>query len=462
MLDVGSYRNAMNEFDDNNGAYLGPPPRYRSLTPDPYGPSTYRGSKMTSYRSQQNLDDDWVSVPHSGNGNLVYSKAHRSQDLHSDRISRPSGSRDVRFRGYSHQELDDEGFLPIPNGSNSRSVAFSQHTSRNNGRQQGDDRMRVNRSGARGDFYPEPARQSTSRVIYSSEREHQPRERVARSEAVKVNSFMPSSNWGETGSRSSTRLVFDGKHDAQRPERTSGILTKRAPEERQFLSDVQKELEYQRMNWKDEIERMTGTTLSGARSSSAATKSSYVDTNGVEPLFKAYVDVREFPPSSVTVNVDKLTNKVIVEAKQVSDTGSVAKTFTQKVQLPRFADDTRLSARMNREGILKVEVPLIYYFPEQEENGGTKSFVYEVRKNPDGSKVMEILVKPGQDLSIDNLRVELNNDKLIVSAVKRGAGGASQKCIIKTYTLPENADVQGITSNPTRDGCLTILVPVYD
>lgn len=469
MLDVGSYRNALNVLED--GAYVGPPPpRYRSLTPDPHGPSTYRGSnrgsKMTSYRSQENLDGgDWLSVPYSGSGNLAYSKGHRSQDLlDSDRISRPSGSRDVRFRGYSHQGLDDEGFLPIQHGGNSRSVGFSQQASRNNGRHRVADRMRGSGSGGRDGFYPEPARQSTSRVVYSSERDHRPRERVVHTEAVNTNSFMPSSNWDETGGRSSTRLVFDGRHDGPRPERTSGISTQRAaPEERQFLSDVQKELEFQRMNWKDEIERMSGSTLGGAHSSSmSTTKSSFVDTSGVEPLFKAYVDVREFPPSSVTVNVDKLTNKVIVEAKQVSGTGSVAKTFTQKVQMPRFADDTRLSARMNREGILKVEVPLIYYFPEEENGQRTKSFVYEVRKNPDGSKLIEILVKPGQDLSIDDLRVELNNEKLIVSAVKRGAGGASQKCVIKTYTLPENADMRGITSNPTRDGCLTILVPVYD
>lgn len=464
MLDVGSYRNAINVIEDD-GSRVGPP-RYRSLTPDPYGQSNYRGSNITSYHSQQNLDGDWLPVQHSGSGNLVYSRNHRSQNLDSDRMSRPSGSREVRFRDYSHQDPDDEGFLPIPNGANSRSVGFSQHSSRNDGRHQGADRTRVNGSGGREYYYPEQVRQSTSRVVYSGGREHRPRERIARSEAaVKTNSFAPSSNWDETGGRSTTRMVFDGKHDAFRPERTSGISTaKRAPEERQFLSDVQKELEFQRHNWKDEIERMTGTTASGAISSSMATKSSFVDTSGIEPCFKAYVDVREFPPSSVTVNVDKLTNKVVIEANQVSGTGSVAKTFTQKVQLPRFADDTRLSARMNRDGILKVEVPLIYYFPEEEANGQkTKSFVYEVRKNPDGSKLIEILVKPGQDLSIDELRVEVNNDdKLIVSAVKSGARGAAQKSIIKTYTLPENADVQGITSNRTRDGCLTILVPIYD
>jgi len=145
--------------------------------------------------------------------------------------------------------------------------------------------------------------------------------------------------------------------------------------ERDFLVKVQRELEDQRESWRSEIDRLSRSTVqldtddrlpsleyfpngggSGGMSSTMdAGANSYVDTSGREPLFKAFVDVSEFDANDVHVTVDKLADKITVKARQtpVSAAG-VSRSFTQRVQLPRFADDARLVARMNRRGILKV------------------------------------------------------------------------------------------------------------
>jgi hypothetical protein len=210
--------------------------------------------------------------------------------------------------------------------------------------------------------------------------------------------------------------------------------------------------------------------MPGSGSSFEAIKNSVVDTSTGRPIFKAFIDVSEFPASSVKVNVDKLTNKVVVEAKQAASGGGTAKSFTQRVQLPRFADDQNLVARMNKNGILKVEVPLIYYFPQADGKGDAdkaKSFVYEVRTNPvDGSKVMEILVNTGRDMSSRDLRVEMEGNKLQIWAVKAGSvdstspGGEGKRVLIKQYTMPSNADVNNIRTQRTKDGRHAILIPI--
>jgi hypothetical protein len=278
---------------------------------------------------------------------------------------------------------------------------------------------------------------------------------------------------------------------------------------------VQRELEDQRDSWKSEIDRLSRSTIQltldqdgggfdgpgsgrasrlsgrgyapdspkgnadflGAGSSFDAGTNSYVDTSSGIPLFKAFVDVSEFDASEVSVTVDKLSNKIVVEAHQNVDAvrggSAFGRSFTQRIQMPRFADDARLAARMNNRGILKLEVPLIYYFPpsdlDLDRDARAKSFVYEVRDDPtDRSRqLMEILVNTGRDVSARDLRVEVGDaNKLIVSAERPvGSGGeaggrAPRRTVIKRYTLPPLADVAGITSRLGSDGRLTILIPI--
>jgi len=198
-----------------------------------------------------------------------------------------------------------------------------------------------------------------------------------RSAAGRLNGWASSSPQPE---RPSSRLVYDGGR--RRPR--SALATANQPSsggERDFLVKVQRELEDQRESWRSEIDRLSRSTVqldapddahlppsleyfpANGRSASAASlydsasagANSYVDTTGAVPLFKAFVDVSEFDADDVRVTVDKLADKVVVQARQspVGATG-VSRSFTQRVQLPRFADDERLVARMNRRGILKV------------------------------------------------------------------------------------------------------------
>jgi len=173
--------------------------------------------------------------------------------------------------------------------------------------------------------------------------------------------------------RPSSRLVYSGQQRPRSALASTGGGPPRAGE-RDFLVKVQRELEDQRESWRSEIDRLSRSTVqldvedklpsleylpnSGGRSSSAsmdAGANSYVDTTGPVPLFKAFVDVSEFDSDDVRVTVDKLADKIVVQARQ-SPVGAagVSRSFTQRVQLPRFADDERLVARMNRRGILEV------------------------------------------------------------------------------------------------------------
>lgn len=319
--------------------------------------------------------------------------------------------------------------------------------------------------------------------------------------------------------------MFDGRRpDVDEPRRTDGPSGRTvAGGERDFLVRVQRELEDQRDSWRPEIDRLCRGTIQltmdedgsrgspvpgsgryrgggqqtaaagadvvdrrvdssdflGAGSSFDAGTNSYVDTAtpGGIPIFKAFVDVSEYDPSEVTVTVDKMTNKIVVEAESGA-AGGVARSFTQRIQLPRFADDARLIARMNQRGILKLEVPLIYYFPptdyDLDREGRAKSFVYEVRDDPtDPSRqLMEILVNTGRDVSARDLRVEVaDNNRLVVSAERSAAElpsnsngtsgpGRSNRMVIKRYALPPLADVTAITSRLGSDGRLTILIPI--
>lgn len=117
----------------------------------------------------------------------------------------------------------------------------------------------------------------------------------------------------------------------------------------------------------------------------------------------------------------------------------------------------------------QLEVPLLYYFsPEDRDitrDGRAKSFVYEIRDDPNdpSRELMEILVNTGYDVGADQLRVEVDDvEGLLITADKPESSGRGPPCrhIIKRYTLPPAADVDGITSRLGVDGRLTILIPI--
>lgn len=182
------------------------------------------------------------------------------------------------------------------------------------------------------------------------------------------------------------KTIFDGRQSSrdQLSRPAPGVSSYVPPEpvnERDFMLKVQQELEEQRTSWKSEVDRLTrgassvqlgdevdagrrqgggrtSTNAPGGGSSStsgySAETNSYVDvSDGRRAVFKAFVDVSEYSPSDISVSVDKLTNRVVVEAA-AGDESVASRTFTQRIQLPQFADDANMSARMNQHGILKV------------------------------------------------------------------------------------------------------------
>lgn len=261
-------------------------------------------------------------------------------------------------------------------------------------------------------------------------------------------------------------------HDTARHDTAArGGDRDRRRKDKRFLRDVQHELEEQREEWRYEIERLLAKgemqAAPPANASNLGTNS-YVDTSGNVPTFKAFIDVRDFSPRNVSVHLDRITNKVIVKAVEATGLGAITKTFTHKVSLPRFADEQRLTSRMNKHGMLKIEVPLLYHFPQTSPTSGAKtpkSFVYQVNTSRDGAERLEILVNTGSEYSARDLLVEVTDDKkLVISATRRATDTAGRACSktkrLKEYTLPPFADVDAITSRLSKDGRLQVNVPL--
>ena len=263
---------------------------------------------------------------------------------------------------------------------------------------------------------------------------------------------------------------------------SSGSVNMGKPEEKKFLRKVQRELEDQRTIWEPEVNELVGSmtrmpkpSSGGDGLSSPQGESSYVDTSHGKPIFKAFVDMKGYPAKSITVNVDNLTNKVIVSAMHSPGANGVTRTFTQKIALPRFADDQALTSRLSKSGTLKIEVPLMYYFPQPDDakarDRKAKSFVYQVEKpsgGADGPRVLEILVNTGAEYRARELKVLVEDDsKLVILGEKqthdrRGAAAGVQRKLIKQYSLPGLADVDKITSKLGKDGRLQVNVPLKE
>jgi len=401
----------------------------------------YPGEDRTSFGGRRDYDDD---LPNIGNISVNSSRDH--DDTRNERNTRGDDKRN-----------HDEAYKSKQNSTHSY----------NGGR----------------DYKDRPLKSSASQDV-SGGRDNtgMKNSRSLRSESSRYDDERPTDRSrgqnadhdARTTSRQSSRLLFDGEEDAKLREKQfyeNSILSGKQSGEKEFLGKVQRELEHQRSEWKGEIDRLTSSSLMpGSGSTYDVVKNSVVDTSSGRPVFKAFIDVSEFPAASVKVNVDKLTNKVVIEAQQVGKVGT-AKTFTQRVQLPRYADEQSLVARMNKNGILKVEVPLLYYFPEVDGKTDTSkagSFVYEVRTDPkDGSKVMEILVSTGRDMTSRELRVGMDGDKLQIWSEKAAGSVGSlspaedaKKVLIKQYTMPPNADVNAIRTRRTKDGRYAVLVPL--
>ena len=180
------------------------------------------------------------------------------------------------------------------------------------------------------------------------------------------------------------------------------------------------------------------------------------------PIFKAFFDVSEYPKKGIAVSVDKIQNKIIVKGTQAGGMGTLTRTFTQKVQLPKFADDQRMKTKLAGNGILKVELPLIYYFPEEKTTvRKPRSFVNEIRTRKDGSQVLEILVNAGSNVKARDLKVHVTEEnELVITAEKEARNGSVTSNTVKRYTLPSFADLDRITSKLGKDGRLMVRVPL--
>ncbi|KAI0208818.1 hypothetical protein LSAT2_006535 [Lamellibrachia satsuma] len=406
------------------------------------------GDGDVGYRDYHNVSDgspgSYGDIPPGGSSNAVYNGS--------------SGSTKYHHHHHHHHHTDRRGGSNhVPFGSNS--ATYTKESSRGDRLDDPSDSVKVvyHRDGNRYDL---PLDDGT--FVYRN--------------GAREGDAMPPDGRGVTHHRDDSRK-YGGppeghRHDTAGHHTTgrSGGRDKRRTDKR-FLRDVQHELEEQREEWRYEIERLLAKSeLKGAPPPNASNlgTNSYVDTSTGVPVFKAFVDVREFSPRHVSVHLDRITNKVIVKAVETTAAGAVTKTFTHKVSLPRFADEQRMTSRMNKKGILKIEVPLLYHFPQVSPTSGAKtpkSFVYQVNTSRDGDERLEILVNTGSEYSARDLLVEVTEDgKLAISVRRRATDSAGRACSktrrLKEYTLPPFADVDGITSRLSKDGRLQVNVPL--
>ncbi len=284
-----------------------------------------------------------------------------------------------------------------------------------------------------------------------------------------------SSRQGRSPSRRADTMDGYGQSRSHSGGPSREVYHTHPPKEKKFLKKVQNELEEQRGHWQDEVEKMADSfTLKNKISSrelhersggtADAGNNSFVDHSTGAPVFKAFVDVSDYPTRGIDVSVDNIENKVVVKASKRGADG-VLRSFTQKVQLPRYSDEHRISTKLSKEGILRIEVPLMYYF--QPEKKRSKSFINQVVTKPDGSKYIEVLVNVGHDTHAWNLKVLVNEkDELLILAEKErelpdGQIKTGSK-LIKRYILPRNAIVAGIKSKLGRDGRLMVTVPLAE
>ena len=76
---------------------------------------------------------------------------------------------------------------------------------------------------------------------------------------------------------------------------------------------------------------------------------------------------------------------------------------------------------------------------------------------------MEVVVKPGAEVTLNDLRVEVSEEGRLTVYVERhgtGQSGNKERKVIKTYSLPEIAILDSISSKMANDGTLSISVPI--
>ena len=233
-------------------------------------------------------------------------------------------------------------------------------------------------------------RSRQSKQVYNNTSDRFPRRSKSESRVTPNYPTFSSSNFRDRRNRAPVRTSSAlGEHafdevDYEMSRPTGGIKDNTEPflGDRKFLRKVQHELEEQRAEWKNEVDRIgglsgTGINVMSSNRGQIKGQGSYVDESSGSPIFKAFIDVRDYPSRSVSVNIDKLENKIIVKASRSGSSGQPDRTFIQKVKLPKFADDRHVTSGLNEEGLLVINVPLIYYFhPEQK---SAKAFINEVK-----------------------------------------------------------------------------------
>lgn len=320
-------------------------------------------------------------------------------------------------------------------------------------------------------------------------------------------------------SQRTTSATSNGNRQARSQQQppTAETTARRGSQQRNvFLDDIQKEMDLQRLTLKDEVDKLLATTGSSDHSSNRHslngsngyrhTSPSRRSTSGqghrqqsqeqggengqdsasttvlyTEPstfvhrpngdngpaVFCALVDVSEYPDSDVSVTYDDAADQIVVYAQRLDGAdGRMITTFTQRVKMPRFADHSRMRCRKRKDNLLAIEVPLLFYFPEDfaPEKRKAKSFLNGVRTHRDGSQSLEILVNPGADFTPDDLKVKVDREanKLVVFASRSNSkpGASPQSTVIKQYALSEQADIERISKRHCKDGRLSIIVPL--
>ena len=184
----------------------------------------------------------------------------------------------------------------------------------------------------------------------------------------------------------------------------------------------------------------------------------YIEDRDGMPVLKAVFDVHHFSPDQVHITVTE-DNHLILEAraKDDRDVAVFKKTMLRKLELPKHADTKMMRCDVDDAGVLTIEMP--FHLPPQRKPAGPS--VVPIQEDADGRRKIRIALAIGPDFCTDDIKVEANGKKLVISAHYDAAIGkygemVRERDFKKEFEIPEFIHLESVHHTLSPDGRLFV------
>ena len=193
-----------------------------------------------------------------------------------------------------------------------------------------------------------------------------------------------------------------------------------------------------------------------------------VDTAFIEdrdgmPILKAVFDIHLFKPDDVSLQIED--NALLLEAKATEDRDIAVfrKTMLRRLELPEHVDAKMMKCDLSKDGILSIEMPFHLPLKKQPQDPS----IVPITEGSDGRRKIRMAFALGPDFCADDIKVESNGKKLIISAHYDAAVGKygdflQERDFKKEFSLPENIEVDSVNHTLNADGKLFVEILLKD